>query len=430
MSGNVDDRWRARFFTIWTGQQLSLIGTTVGSFALIWWLTTTTGSATVLATASMVAVVPAILLSPFIGALVDRWNRKRIILISDMFIALISLWLAYLFWSGAMLVWHVYVVLIARGLGSSFHSPAMTASTTLMVPKRHLTRISGLNMTVGGAQGIIGPPLGALLLVLLPLHGVMLVDVGTALFAVLPLLFLAIPQPDRAPAGATTLRSVVADTVETVRLIVRWRGLMALLGVLLVMKLFITPAFSLSPLLVFKHFGRGATDLSLLQALAGAGIVTGGLIMGAWGGFRRKVVTMLIGLAGVGLGVSVMGFAPITFFPVALAGRLLIGLMLPVASAPHTAIMQATIPPHMQGRFFATLASLFSLTMPIGLAIAGPFSDAFGVASWYRLGGLIAMGAAVAGFFLPSLMRIEEEAGALRFSREQQDESPQAGTAD
>lgn len=404
----MEDRWGARFFTIWTGQQLSLIGSTVGSFALIWWLTMTTGSAIVLTTATMVALAPAILLGPLVGALVDRWNRRLIILVSDTFIALLSLWLAYLFWSGTMELWHVYVVMIGRSLGSTFHSPAMLASTTLMVPKQHLSRISGLNMTMRGAQSILGPPLGALFITLLPLHGVMLIDVGTALLAILPLLFVAIPQPDGVEVAPVTLRSVFSDTKEGLQFIGRWKGLIALLGILLVAKTFIMPARSLFALLVFGHFGKGAGELGLLQALTGSGIILGGLLLSVWGGFKRKVLTFLSGMAGVGFSLALSGFAPIQSFWMVLCGSFLMGVMISTSNAPFTAIVQTAVPAQMQGRFFATFGSLSALSTPIGLALAGPVSTWLGIAFWYQLGGFICLAVAAIGFFVPPLMQIEK----------------------
>ncbi|NIV39165.1 MAG: MFS transporter, partial [Anaerolineae bacterium] len=157
-------KWQIPFFSIWTGQAFSLVGTRVAQFALIWWLTKLTGSATVLATASLAALVPDIVLGPLAGAYVDRWNRRIVMIVADTLIALASLWLAFLFWTGAIEVWHVYVIMVVRSVGGAFHWPAMQASTSLMVPKEHLSRVAGLNQAMKGALNIIGPPLGALLL--------------------------------------------------------------------------------------------------------------------------------------------------------------------------------------------------------------------------------------------------------------------------
>jgi len=278
--------WRRRFFTIWIGQQLSVVGSRAAQFALVWWVTDTTGSATVLATAAMVALVPQILLGPFVGALIDRWNRRTVMAVSDAFIALLSLGLALLFWSGRIALWHVYAIMLLRSIGETFHWPAMAASTTLMVPKRHLARIGGLNQTVLGILSILAPPLGALLMALLPLHAVMLVDVGTAAFAVIPLLILTIPQPAREHVDAVRRTPFLASAREGLRFVFSWPGLVVLIASASIVKIALQPAFSLLPLLVRNHFGGGAAELSLFQAIAGGGILLGGLILGVWGGVQ------------------------------------------------------------------------------------------------------------------------------------------------
>jgi len=405
---DVKTHWKAPFFTIWTGQQLSLVGSSAAQFALVWWLTITTGSATVLATATTVALIPQILLGPLAGAYVDRWNRRLVMIIADSFIALVSLWLAYLFWSGSMQVWHVYIVMLARSLGGAFHWPAMAASTTLMVPDRHLTRIAGINQTMNGLLTIVGPPLGALLLALIPLHGVMLVDVGTALFAVGPLLFIAIPQPVRSQANGSKKASIWVDMREGFRYLWGWSGAMALIGGALIFKVALTPAFSLLPLLVRKHFGGGATQLSLLESVIGVGILLGGLILSTWGGFKRKVYTMLLGLIGVGVGILVLGFTPGNLFFIALGCMFFMGLMIPMTDGPLMAIFQTTVAPEMQGRVFALLGSLISLSSPLGLAIAGPVSDRFGIQVWFVVAGILCIAVGIAAFFIPAILHIEE----------------------
>jgi len=412
--GTVAERWKARFFTIWTGQQLSLVGSRAAQFALVWWLTTTTGSATVLASAALVAFLPNILLGPFVGALIDRWNRRVVMIIADSFIALISLWLAYLFWSGAMEVWHIYIVMLARSFGETFHWPAMAASTTLMVPEKHLTRISGLNQTIHGALTIIGAPLGALLLAFLPLHGVMLVDLGTAAFAVIPLLFVLVPQPKREHVEAIKARSFLANTREGLRFVLGWPGMIALLIGVSVLKIALMPAFSLAPLLVYEHFGGGAPQLSLFESIVGVGMVLGGLTLSAWGGFKRKVYTILMGLVGVGLACIVLGLTPASMFWLGLVSVFAVGLMISITDAPISALMQATVPAEMQGRVFGLLGSLFSLTTPIGLSIAGPVADATGVPFWFVLAGSICAATALIGFFVRPLIHIEDQIPTMR----------------
>jgi DHA3 family macrolide efflux protein-like MFS transporter len=159
-----DNDWRLRFFTIWTGQAISRFGSQVVSFALIWWLTEKTGSVGVLTVASLMTLLPPVFLGPIAGALVDRWDRRKILMVSDSTIALFSGILAFLYWRGIAAPWHIYGVMLVRAIGDSFHGPSTKASTTLMVPKAHLSRIAGMNQALNGALRIAAPPLGAVLL--------------------------------------------------------------------------------------------------------------------------------------------------------------------------------------------------------------------------------------------------------------------------
>ncbi|MBU1049531.1 MFS transporter [Candidatus Bipolaricaulota bacterium] len=406
-------KWMAPFFTIWTGQQLSIVGSRAAQFALVWWLTLETGSATVLATASLVAFLPIILLGPFVGALVDRWNRRVVMIVADSFIALVGLWLAFLFWSGSMQVWHVYIVMLARSFGETFHSPAMAASTTLMVPQKHYTRISGLNQTIHGLLNLVGAPLGALLLALMPLHGVMLFDVATAAFAVIPLLFIVIPQPKEEHIAAIKTSSFISNARDGLRFVLHWPGMLVLLAGASVLKIVLMPAFSLFPLLVRNHFGGDAAEYSAFSVCVGVGMLLGGLLLSLWGGFKKKVYTILLGMLGLGAAALVLGLTPANLFWLGMVCVFLIGFAISLTDAPIAAIMQATVPPEMQGRVFGLLGSLFSLTTPIGLAIAGPIGDSMGIPFLFKVAGIICMGVAVTSLFIPAFRRIEEHGNDL-----------------
>jgi len=406
-ANHPSSHWRVPFFTIWAGQALSLIGSQVVQFALVWWLTQLTGSATVLATASLVALLPEIVLSPIAGAYVDRWNRRIVMMAADGLVALASLWLAYLFWIGATQVWHVYVILAIRAVGGSFHWPAMQASTSLMVPKEQLTRVAGLNQTLNGVLKIACPPLGALLLAVMPLAGIMLVDVGTAMLAILPLCWARIPQPQRDAAGARK-SSVWADMREGLSYISSWPGLMALIGMAMIFKIALTPAFALIPLLVSKHFGGGAAQLSLLDATVGVGLVLGGLVLSAWGGFRRKIYTTLLGAVVFGASFVALGVTPGNAFGMAMVSIGIAGLTIPLIDGPIMAILQGTVAPEIQGRVFTLMGSLLWITSPLGLAVAGPVSDALGLQVWYVAAGLACALTGLGGFLIPEIVRIEE----------------------
>ncbi len=401
--------WKTPFFTIWTGQALSLVGSRIAMFALIWWVTDTTGSATVLALASLFAMLPQIVLGPIAGAYVDRWNRRTVMMVADSLIALVSLWLVYLFWSGSIEVWHVYTIMLVRELGGIFHWPAMQASTSLMVPKEHLARVSGVNQAMFGMLNIVGPALGALLLSLTAMHNVMLLEVVTAAFAIAPLFFIRIPQPEPQINGSGVEKpSIWQDIRAGGRYLFAWKGLMLLTAVALIIKVALTPAFSLLPILTTKHFGGEAAELATMESVFGIGLVLGGLLLGVWGGFKRRIYTSSAGVFVIGVGLLVVGLLPSSAYTLAVAALFFIGASVAMTDGPLFAILQSTVAPEMQGRVFMLFGSVITLSSPVGLAIAGPVSDAIGVQIWYVVAGILCIAGTLVLFVFPSVRNIED----------------------
>jgi len=400
--------WKRPFLTIWIGQAVSLFGSQLVQFALIWYLTDTTGSATILATASMVAFLPNIFLSPFIGALVDRWDRRKIMLVADSFIAAVTVVLAIIFALGVIELWHIYLLMFLRSIGGSFHGPAMTASTSLMVPKEHLTRIQGLNQTLNGGLNVVSAPLGALLIEVMPTQGILAIDVVTAIFAIVPLFFIAIPQPRRDPADPEVKPSVLREMKEGLLYITGWRGIMIIAIFATMINFLLSPAFSLLPLLVKDHFGGGVIQLGWVNSVFGIGVILGGLTLGVWGGFKRRIFTALIGVLGIGAGSLLLGLSPGNIFTLALAAMFLSGLSQPIANGALGAIMQATVEPKYQGRVFTLLGSVAMGMTPIGLAIAGPLSDWLGIQTWFIIGGVTCILMGLLMLTIPAVINVEE----------------------
>ncbi len=398
--------WRRPFFTIWTAQQVSLVGSQVAQFALVWWLTATTGSATVLATATLVAVLPQIVLSPIAGALVDRWDRRRVMIVADFLIAMVSLFLAVLFITGKIQIWHVYLVMFARAAGGAFHGQAMAASISLLVPKEQLARIAGLNQIMNGGTNIASPAIGAFLLAILPLSGVMFVDVATAAVGIVPLFFIPVPSPRR--SQVSTGFSVWKDMQEGIRYVRAWPALVLMIAMALLIKLALTPAFSLLPLLVKNHFHGGPAQLGAFEGLFGVGVVAGGVLLGVWGGFRRKIRTILAGVLILGMGLTSLAFIPGGLLLAGLACLFAMGFAVSLVDGPFIAILQATVAPEIQGRVLGVVGSLLTLTSPLGLILAGPLSDRLGLSIWYASAGVLALVLGTVGFLVPTLQRIEE----------------------
>jgi len=404
--------WKRTFFTIWSGQALSILGSQLVQFALIWYLTVETGSATVLATASLVGMLPNVILGPFIGTLVDRWNRRQIMLIADSVVALATLLLVTLFALDVVEVWHIFSVLFIRSLASTFHGNAMSASTSLMVPVEQLTRIQGLNQLLNGGLNVVAAPLGALLLGMLPMQGILSIDVITALFAILPLAFIHVPQPERNAVDADKT-TVWTDFKAGLRYMISWPGLLVIGLMTVGINFTIIPAFSLLPLMVKDYFGGSVIHLSWVESSMGAGMIGGGALLGLWGGFSRKILTSLVGLMGMGAGTLILALAPSSAIFLAVGGALLVGFMTPITMGPFFAIIQATVEPDMQARIFSLLSSVGTGIAPLGLLIAGPVADRVGIQAWFLLGGILCIFMAVTGLFIPAVMNMEKKGNPL-----------------
>lgn len=402
--------WKRHFFPFWTSQMLSLLGSSLVQFSLVWWLTKETGSATILVMASMFALIPEIVIQPFAGAITDRINRKKVIIIADALIAIATLVLGVFFFLDRVEIWYIYAIMAIRAIGSAFHYPAEQASVSLMVPRDQLARIAGLNQAAKGIINIVAAPLGALVMDLIGVEGSLMIDVVTAILAVGIVSFTFIPrQQELEKKDGSWFGVVMHDMKEGFQYLIGWKGLMVVTVMALIFKIALSPAFSLIPLLVSNHFGGDAAQYSLVEVAAGIGIILGGSILGMWGGFKKKIYTMLMGGIGVGVGMIVLGLIPQNGFYYSLPTMLVIGFMIPMVDGSLMAIMQEKIDNEYQGRVFTMFGSILYLSTPVGLAVAGPLSDAMGVQFWFVLAGILMILSMAGGIFFKSLRNIEDD---------------------
>jgi DHA3 family macrolide efflux protein-like MFS transporter len=395
------------FFIIWTGQAISIFGSELVQFALIWYLTVQSRSALVLTLATLVQMLPRTVLGPFIGAWIDRWNRRRVMQAADALTALVTMVLAVLFCLGMVQIWHIYVLLFAAALGQTMHSSAFTASTTLMVPSDQLTRIGGLNQVLAGATAILAPPAGALLIETLPIQGILTIDVATAIIAVTSLFFVQVPQPERSTTKERA--SMWRDVKSSFKYVWTWRGLAIVTGISTMVNFLLVPAFSLLSLIVFEHFKGSALQLGWMEAAFGIGMLVGGALLSIWGGFEKRMSTVIIGTGLLGLMMVVIGTVPANCIFLAIGAMFLVGVGLSLGNGVAQALFQVLIVPDMQGRVFATLGALRSLMSPLGLALAGPFTDVFGIQSWMLCAGIGITIMVAAMPFIPEVADIEEK---------------------
>ncbi len=399
--------WRLRFWTIWLGQALSLIGSALTQFVLIWWITLEVGTPGALALTGVAALLPQALLGPLGGVLADRFSRRLIMIISDTISAFCMLVLIWLFQSEQIQLWHIYLMMSIRSSMQAFQSPAAAASTVMLVPASWLDRVAGLNQMLQGVMTIAAAPLGALLLAFLPFQGALLVDVFTALLGLAPLLFFRIPQPQRNPAQPSGLWD---DFMGGARVVLHNRGLLILYGLVALVVLTIMPTFTLTPLLVKEHFGGGVNEVALMEGLAGIGVIAGGALISVVPLFKRRIVTVLVSFAISCATVAFTALTPGGWLWLATAWWTLSGITFSTGNAPLMALLQAQVPNQLQGRVLALLNTVMGLTVPLGLGLAAILGELIGVRGVFIAGGLSSAAICLLGFAAPSLMHIEQQA--------------------
>jgi MFS transporter, DHA3 family, macrolide efflux protein len=408
-NSEVSGNWQPRFWTIWLGQALSLIGSALTQFVLVWWITQTTNSASALAIAGIAGLLPQAVLSPIGGAVADRYSRRLIMIVADAITALCMIVLVILFASKSIQLWHVYTLMAVRSSMQAFQTPASSASAAMLVPKDWLPRIAGMNQTLMGVMTIAAAPLGALALAWMPLERALLIDVATALLGIVPLFFYAIPQIRNANPNA----SLLTDIREGLRFVRGNSGLIKLYGLLGLVILTIFPTFSLLPLLIKDHFKGGINEVALLEGLSGIGMIVGGVLISVWPP-RNKALMFLISFV-VSCGtVALTALAPSNMLWLAVAWWVLSGISFSTGQAPMTAILQTIVPNQMQGRTAALMNTIMGFAGPIGLAITGPLGESFGVRSVFIWGGGLSALICLLGLFSRDLMGIESSSEKLK----------------
>jgi DHA3 family macrolide efflux protein-like MFS transporter len=326
-------------------------------------------------------------------------------MLSDSIIAATVLVLAILFAFDIVEVWHIYTVMLLRSAGAAFQWPAMQASTSMMVPKQHLSRVAGLNQSLQGLVAIVAPPTGALLLEILPIQYVLSVDVITAFLAVGPLIFIQIPQPERGDMSAI---GVLTDMKEGFTWLWERKPFVMIMGISLMINLVTHPAFTLLPLLVTTYFKGGAIELAWVQSANGLGMILGGIALGIWGGFKSKGKTAFSALLVGSLGILGFSQTPADMFLLAIAFIFIFGFMNAIGNSSFFSVLQMLIPHEIQGRVFTLVMAISVAVSPIGLVIAGPVAEIMGIRFWFVLAGVTILIGSLMGFMVPGLKDLEK----------------------
>lgn len=388
---------------------LSVFGSMLVQFTLIWWLTEKTGSAAVLATASLVGLLPELLIQPFAGAVVDRINRKTVIMVADAIIALASLLLAILFVLDHVEIWMIYVIMVLRSVGGAFHFPAEQASIALMVPEHQLARIAGFNQAAHGILNIISAPIGALVLEFINIEGALFIDTFTALIAIVIVLFTSIPRQEKlSEIRSGWIKTIFTDLGDGLQYLLGWKGLLFLNMIVFVFKIASVPSFSLIPLFVYKELLGDVSHYSMIEAAFGVGLIVGGFTLSLWGGFKKNVFTLILGGIGTGIGFFLIGLLSIGAVLYMIPVALIMGFMVSLLDAPLMAIIQARVESTYHGRVITLFNTIGGLSGPIGLALAGLLSEKIGLRSWFLASGGLIMLIFIIGLTNKHITNIDE----------------------
>lgn len=363
----------AGFTIIWIGQIVSVLASAMSQFGLTIWVFERTQSATVMGLMQVFFITPFLLISPFAGVMVDRHNRKLMMMISDLAAGLGTIFVLFFNWLGMLEVWHLYAVSIIFGLGMSFQWPAYSAAISTMVPKEQYGRANGMMSLIEAGPGVIAPLLAGSLLPFIGLTGLLLIDVVTFTFAVGALLFVHIPQPPRTAEGAQGQGSMLQEAAFGFKYIFARPSLLGLQMIFFAGNLFSGMLFTLMAPMILSRTDNNSLLFGSVQTAGAIAGVIGGVIMSAWGGFKRRVHGVLLGWMITGIGSAVLGLAG--GLPVWIVGIAIASITGALINASNQSIWQAKVAPDVQGRVFSARRLIAWFTNPISPIIAGTLAD-------------------------------------------------------
>ena len=391
MEKNIN--WKFKFYTIWAGQAVSLITSAILQMAIIFYLTEKTGSAMVLSMASLVGFLPYAVFGPAIGVLVDRHNRKKIMIGADLIIAAAGAVLAIVALYTELSVWMVMVVLFIRSIGTAFHSPALNAVTPLLVPEEQLTKCAGYSQSLQSISYIISPAAAALLYSVWKLNAIIAIDVLGAVIASITVAIVSIPKlGDQVQSLKPNFLREMKEGIVALR---QNKGLFALLLLGTLYTFVYMPINALFPLISMEYFNGTPVHISITEIAFASGMLVGGLLLGRLGNFEKRVLLITGSFFIMGASLAVSGLLPPSGFVIFVACCAVMGLSVPFYGGVQTALFQEKIKPEYLGRVFSLTGSIMSFAMPIGLILSGFFADRIGVNHWFLLSGILIIGIAI-----------------------------------
>ncbi|CDS93125.1 MULTISPECIES: MFS transporter [Sphingobacterium] len=396
--------WFQTYLYIWIGQFVSLLTSSAVNFAVIVWLSLTHKSAEVLALAGIAGLLPQALIGPFVGVFIDRWDRKKVMIFADAFIALCTLLMTFVLQGSTVGLSLIYLLLACRSIGSAFHAPAMQAIAPLMVPEDKLLRVSGINQMLQSVSSIAGPALGTLAITYFSISQVLYLDVIGAAVAIISLLFVTIPH--LAVESTLSIAQVWDDLKQGMKAIYHNRGLSLLFLYAMIATFCVMPIAIMFPLLTIGHFNGGKWEMSVIEIIWGVGMLVGGGLLSAFKVQFSKVIMINTMHIVLGLTFAFSGWFPATWFIPFVVVTAIGGMAMSLFSASFMTTIQEEVAPQMLGRVFSLYFSLAILPSVVGLLFTGFIADVIGVAHAFVIAGILMMVVGILSFFTPAVMRL------------------------
>jgi len=391
------ENWQKSFLTIYVGQAFSLLSSSAVQFSIIWWITVQTGSALALTTASIIGLLPQAVLGPFAGVVIDRYNRKTIMILADSAIAISSLLLSLSFFFGALSLVFIYFILFIRALGETFHKSAMQASIPQLVPVGELTKAGGLGQMIQSSCSMVGPMLGALLMSISTLQYALLVDILGATLAVLTLSSVKISKHKVDPSNKLKFFD---DMKLGIKAIKSSKALMRVSIPILISTIVFIPLGTLLPLMVKVYFNGSAWHNGIVQTLISSGMLIGAMVVSITGGLKKQFLMISIGISTLGLCGLIGGLLPVSGFWIFCIIVFIMGTTGMISNIPFTAYIQKTTPQENLGKVISLVTSVMSFAAPVGMFIAGPVSEIIGINNWMVAAGVLMLIVGLLCYFL------------------------------
>lgn len=361
------------FTVIWLGQIVSVLASGMSQFALTIFMYEKTNSATALGLMQVFYITPFLLISPFAGVMVDRYNRKLMMMVSDLGVGLATLGILAVLYFDVWQFWHMYAASIIYGLGNAFQWPAYSAAISTMIPKQQLGRANGMMSLMEAGPAVIAPLLAGALLPIFKLTGLLFLDVATFIFAIGTLLVVHIPQPVRTQEGIQASGGMLKEAAYGFKYIFARPSLLGLQLIFFAGNLFTGIGFTVFAPMILSRSGNDSLVFGSVQSAGAIASVVGGVLMSAWGGFNRRVHGVLLGWILSGVGMAIIGLAG--GLPIWIAGIAAASLFGPLVNASNQAIWQSKVAPDLQGRVFSARRLIAWFTNPISPIIGGILAD-------------------------------------------------------